>query len=197
MTTVVALLMVNAVLGAWDTLWYHEYRTKLTAKLETTRPELRLHVARDAIYTGIYGLLALFRPGGLVVLLVIVALVAEMVITLCDFVVEDRDRPAIGGMAAGERVLHSLMAIVYGAMLMRLIPQLLADATSPTGLSRHDAPVWLSAAALVVAAGIAASGIRDAYALRGVDPIWGTGWAPTAPPSAHPSPGNGSAGFVR
>lgn len=173
MTVVLALLMVNAVLGAWDTLWYHEYRAKLTAKTATTRPELRLHVGRDAIYTGLYGLLAFFRPEGLVVSLVIVALIAEIVLTLSDFVVEDRDRPAIGGMAAGERVLHSLMAIVYGAMLSRLVPELLDAAAEPTGLTHHGAPGWLSIAALVTAAGIAVSGIRDALALRGVDPIWG------------------------
>lgn len=164
--------MVNAVLGAWDTLWYHEYRAKLTAKTVTTRPELRLHVARDVIYTGLYGLLAFLRPEGLVVSLVIVALIAEMVLTLSDFVVEDRDRPAIGGMAAGERVLHSLMAIVYGAMLSKLVPELLDAASDPTGLTRHGAPTWLSIAALVTAAGIAVSGVRDALALLGVDPIW-------------------------
>lgn len=173
MTTVLVLLMVNAVLGAWDTLWYHEYRAKLTAKTATTRPELRLHVARDVIYTGLYGLFAFFRPEGFVVSLVIVALIAEIVLTLSDFVVEDRDRPAIGGMAAGERVLHSLMAIVYGAMLSRLVPELFDAAAGSTGLRLHGAPGWLSIAALVTAAGIGASGLRDALALRGVDPIWG------------------------
>lgn len=181
MTTILALLMVNALLGAWDTLWYHEYRARLTANLASTRPELQLHVTRDAVYVGLYGFLALYRPEGLVVSLVLVALAAEMVITLCDFVIEDRDRHAIGGMAAGERVLHSLMAIVYGAMLARLIPVLVTDAGSPTGIARHDAPLWLSFAALVVAAGIGASGARDALALRGFDPVWGqvVGPAPT------------------
>lgn len=172
MTTVLVLLMVNAVLGAWDTLWYHEYRARLTAKLESTRPELRLHVARDAVYVCLYGFLALYRATGALVALVIVALVIEVVITLCDFVVEDRDRHAIGGMVAGERVLHSLMAIVYGAMLAQLVPELVDAMSVATGVERHDAPFWLTVAALLAAAGIAVSGVRDALALRGFDPLW-------------------------
>lgn len=175
MTTVLSLLMVNAVLGAWDTLWYHEYRARLTAKLFSTRPELRLHVARDVVYVGLYGFFAMHRPAGLVVLVVIVAIAMEVAITLCDFVVEDRDRHIIGGMAAGERVLHSLMAIVYGAMLAHLVPELLAGAGEATGASRHDAPIWLSLSALAVAFGIGVSGIRDALALRGFDPVWSQG----------------------
>jgi len=63
-TPVLALLCVNAVLGAWDTLWYHEYRGRLTAKLAHTRPELRLHAARDAVYVVLYGCLAWWQPTG-------------------------------------------------------------------------------------------------------------------------------------
>lgn len=172
MTTVLVLLLVNAVLGAWDTLWYHEYRARLTARIECTRTELRLHAARDAIYVVLYGGLAWWRPSGVVVAAVAVLLVAEIVITLADFVVEDRDRPAIGGIAPGERILHSLMAIVYGMMLVRLIPVLFGNAFEPAGAIRHEAPVELSIAATVAALGIAASGARDVLALRGIDPVW-------------------------
>lgn len=172
MTAVLALLLVNVVLGAWDTLWYHEYRARLTGRLDTTRRELQLHAARDAVYVVLYGFLAFFEPAGILVGVVIAALVVEIVITLTDFVVEDRDRPAIGGMAAGERVLHSLMAIVYGAMLAELLPLLLSAAAEPTGVGRHGAPAWMSIAAALSAAGIAVSGIRDAAALRGHDPVW-------------------------
>ncbi|WP_051062309.1 hypothetical protein, partial [Ilumatobacter nonamiensis] len=183
MTTVLALLLVNAVLGAWDTLWYHEYRARLTARLDSTRTELRLHAARDAIYVVLYGGLAWWRPSGVVVAAVAVFLVAEIVITLADFVVEDRDRPSIGGIAPGERILHSLMAIVYGMMLVRLVPVLSAGAFEPTGVIRHDAPVGVSIAATAAALGIAVSGARDVLALRGTDLVWpenhpvsDTGW---------------------
>lgn len=172
MNTVLALLLVNAALGAFDTLWYHEYRARLSAKIEHTRTELRLHAARDGVYVVLYGVLAWWTPSGFAVALVAVLLATEIAITLADFVVEDRDRPLIGGISPGERVLHSLMAIVYGAMLARLVPVLLDAAESPTSLTRHDTHIVLSLGATAAAAGIAASGIRDAFALAGIDPIW-------------------------
>ncbi len=172
MSTVLALLLVNAVLGAIDTLWYHEFRARLTARLATTRTELRLHAGRDAIYVVLYGGLAWWTPAGPLVGVVVLLLVAEVAITMADFVVEDRDRPAIGGMAPGERVLHSLMAIVYGAMLVQLLPLILAEADGPAGLLRHDAPPAISIGATLAAAGIALSGARDVLAVHGIDPVW-------------------------
>ena len=58
MNIVLVLLLVNAVLGTIDTLWYHEYKAKLPSQLAHTRTELKLHAARDAIYVVIYGVLA-------------------------------------------------------------------------------------------------------------------------------------------
>ena len=184
MTTVLALLLVNAALGAIDTLWYHEYRARLAERIGTTAPELRLHVGRDVVYVGLYGSLAWLHPTGALGVLVAAGLVLEIVLTMADFVVEDRDRPAIGGIEPGERVLHSAMAIVYGAMLAFLVRELAADLAdggwSRVALgwdgSRHDAPVWLSAMATAVAAGIALSGLRDGLALWRIDPI--SRWIP-------------------
>jgi hypothetical protein len=165
MTSVLTLLLVNAVLGAWDTLWYHEYRARLWARVSTTRTELRLHAGRDAVYALLYGFLAWWRPGGWAVALVIAALVTEIAITMTDFVVEDRDRPAIGGIAPGERVLHSTMAIVYGAMLITFAPELLDGVAEQT--QRHAAPAWMSWSATAAAVGIALSGGRDAWISSG------------------------------
>ncbi len=133
MKTVLSFLLVNVVLGAWDTIWYHELKAKLPYHLSSTRPELRLHAIRDAIYAVLYGLLAWLSPSGWWVAFVSVLIITEIAITLCDFVVEDRDRAAIGGLAPGERILHTLMAIVYGAMLCRLIPLLVENAGLENG----------------------------------------------------------------
>jgi hypothetical protein len=171
MTAAVVLLLVNVVLGAWDTLWYHEYRARLASRVPHTAPELRLHVGRDAVYVVLYGTLAWWRPTGWLVPVAVVLLASEVLMTLADFVVEDRDRPAIGGLAPGERVLHSLMAVVYGAMLCRLVPELVAGAGEPTGLVASGIPGWMAAAATLAACGIAVSGTRDALALRGWDPL--------------------------
>lgn len=171
MTLVLALFIVNAVLGAWDTLWYHEWKTRLVERLDTTRTELRLHVARDAVYVIVYLVISWWHVSGSFVVGLAVLLMAEIVITLTDFVIEDRDRPAIGGMAAGERVLHTLMAIVYGAALVTLLPILLAGAGGPDAFLRHEAPLWLSIVGTFFAVGIAVTGLRDGLALLGHDPI--------------------------
>lgn len=191
MTTVLTLLLINALLGAFDTLWYHEYRARLPERISSTAAELRLHVGRDLVYVGLYGTLAWWQPDGVLALFVIAGLVAEICLTMADFVVEDRDRPAIGGISPGERILHSTMAIVYGAMLAFLVPELLAniDRGSFTDwqLTRHHAPLGLSIAAAAASLGIALSGLRDALALRAIDPI--SGWIPRTRAKVTATPG--------
>lgn len=170
MTVALGLLLVNVVLGAWDTLWYHEYRARLAGRLVHTAPELRLHAGRDAVYVVLYATLAWWRPEGWLVALVLALLAVEIALTMADFVVEDRDRPAIGGLAPGERVLHSAMAVVYGAMLCRLVPVLVEGAGRPAALAAADVPRVMAVAASLAAAGIAVSGVRDVLALRGWNP---------------------------
>jgi hypothetical protein len=89
-------------------------------------------------------------------------LAAEVAFTLADFVVEDRTRR----LAAGERVLHSVMAIVYGAMLTRLVPEIAGWSGEHSGLVAVPGavPAALAAAASVLGAGIAVSRARDAVA---------------------------------
>lgn len=189
-TIVLSLLLLNAGLGAFDTLWYHEYRARLPERIDTTATELRLHVGRDAVYVVLYGTLAWLRPIDAVGLLIAAGLLIEIALTMADFVVEDRDRPAIGGMSPGERILHSVMAIVYGAMLAFLVPVLVAGigdgGTGEPTLAAHGAPVWLSVAASAAALGIAVSGLRDAFALRGHDPV--SRWLPRPSSALSESP---------
>jgi len=170
MTIVLILLLTNAAIGTFDTLYFHEYKAQLPRNLEHTRTELRLHAARDAVYFVIYGVLSFWQVTGFFAGLLLAALAAEILITLTDFVVEDRDRAAIGGMPAGERVAHTVMAIVYGAMLAQLLPLLVGAIDEPAGWHYHDAPVALSWATLVAAVGIAGTGVRDTAALFGVLP---------------------------
>ena len=54
MRTAIWLLLLQASLGAFDTLYYHEYRLKLAHSVHT-RVELRLHASRDFAYAIIIG----------------------------------------------------------------------------------------------------------------------------------------------
>lgn len=171
MTTVLTLLLLNGVLGAIDTLWYHEWRARLPEQGGPIRLELALHAGRDAVYVVVYGTLGWVAWTGGSAAVLAALLAVEIVITLTDFVVEDRLRPAIGGMAAGERVLHSAMAIVYGAMLAHLVPIALRWSDGAGGLVTHGSdgpPTWMAIVATLFAIGIGLSGLRDALAVFGV-----------------------------
>ena len=86
-------------------------------------------------------------------------LVTEIIITLWDFIEEDRIRR----LPAGERAMHAVMGIVYGAFLAFLIPQVLVWSRLATGFgpSYHGFPAWIL---LVLAGGVLASGVRDLVA---------------------------------
>jgi hypothetical protein len=168
--TLVAWLLVSlGLLGASDTLYYHEWRARLPARGRSVAEELRLHALRDVLYAALFATLPSIAFRGGFVALLGMAILAEIAVTLRDFVVEDRVRRPLGGVYAGERVMHALMGIVYGAMLASLAPFLLEWAAAGTSLAPHTTPVpiGLRAALFVMAAGVLLSGIRDLAASRG------------------------------
>ena len=158
MRTAIWLLLVQASLGAFDTLYYHEYRLRL-AHSSHTGLELRLHATRDFAYAIIIGSLGFVTWHGAFSWLLLALLAAEICITLWDFIEEDKIRR----LPPGERAMHAIMGIVYGAFLAFLIPQLIGWSTLATGFgpSYHGFPAWML---LVLAAGVFASGIRDLVA---------------------------------
>jgi hypothetical protein len=168
-TRVAWLLAVLGALGAADTLYYHEWRARLPSLGAAAAEELRLHAMRDFLYAALFGLLPSFAFAGLAAAPLALLLLAEIVITLKDFVVEDRVRKPLGGVYPGERVMHAVMGIVYGAMLANLVPLLLAWTREAPALRPHDPAVPLSLRALLfaMAAGVLASGVRDLRAASG------------------------------
>ena len=166
MSTVLWLLVVQGALGAFDTLYYHEWRARLPAGVPGTRPELLLHAARDVLYALLFGSLPWLEWRGAWAVGLALVIAAEIVITLADFVVEDRVRQPLGGVFPGERCMHTVMAILYGAVLAHLIPVLLAWGHLPTQLAVAPAPVpdALRHVLNLMAVGVLASGARDLYA---------------------------------
>src|ERR1051325_5101305 len=133
---------------------------------EAARAELGLHAVRALIYGVVFATLPRVEWRGAWALALAALLAAEIVITLKDFVVEDRVRKPLGGVYPGERVTHALMGIIYGAMLANLAPTLLAWWLEPTALAAQtqDVPQWLSWALTLMAVGVTLSGARDLYA---------------------------------
>ena len=161
MRTAIWLLLLQASLGAFDTLYYHEYRLQL-AHSSHTRLELRLHAARDFAYAIIIGSLGFVTWHGGFAWVLLALLLGEICITLWDFIEEDKIRR----LPAGERAMHAIMGIVYGAFLAFLIPQMITWATLATGFghSYHGFPAWML---LLLAAGVFVSGVRDLMASAG------------------------------
>ena len=160
------LLGVQGVIGAFDTVYYHEWRARLPARGKQAASELKLHAARDFFYAVLFATLPWLAWHGLWVLLLVGVFVAEIILTLTDFVVEIAVRKQLGDVYAGERVTHAVMGILYGAMIAKLIPVLAVWWALPTALVVEWAaiPVVLQVGLFAMAAGVFLSGVRDLYA---------------------------------
>ena len=163
MSRVLYLFMVVAVLGAADTIYYHELRAKLPGLGKAARFELQLHAYRDFIYAILFGTLPWFAWQGRWTAVLVLILLIEIVITLWDFVVEDWIRKPLGGVYPGERIMHAIMGIIFGAMLANFAPVLRSWWGAPTQLVLVPVAVpWLLRwTMMVMAFGVLASGVRD------------------------------------
>lgn len=170
MLIVLWLLAVQGVIGAFDTLYYHEWRARLPGRGAWAASELRIHALRDFFYALLFGSLPWLAWQGYWVLALALVLSAEIVLTMIDFVVEIRVRKPIGDVFAGERITHTVMAIVYGGMLANLLPVLWHWWSLPTALVLvpADVSVQLRWSLTAMAAGVFLSGVRDLYAALGL-----------------------------
>jgi hypothetical protein len=182
MTVALWLLALQGLIGAFDTLYYHEWRARLPARGSEAAPELKLHAARDFLYAVLFGTLPWLAWQGAWVFALGAVIVAEIVLTLWDFIVEIAVRKSLGDVYAGERVTHAIMGILYGAMLANLLPTLARWRSLPTGLTVMIPPVpeLLRWGLLFMAAGVFLSGVRDLYAALGLPH---GGWPWTAAPA--------------
>lgn len=152
------LLAVQGLLGAWDNFWNHELKVRLPSRPEA-RKELWLHAIRGLMYAPIFLAFGWLDLAGWYAVLLALLLSAEIVITLLDFVEEDRSRV----LPANERVLHTILTINYGAFIAIMAPHLVDAALQPSSFAVLDAGpwAWLFSA---YAAGTALWGTRDAIA---------------------------------
>jgi hypothetical protein len=164
------LLLLEGLLGAGDTLYYHEWRARLPARGRGAKDELVLHAMRDFIYAVLFGTLPWIEWRGVWSAVLAGLLAGEVILTLTDFVVEDRIRRPLGGVFAGERVMHGVMGIVYGAMLGSLVPQIVEWGAGDTMLRLTHVPIHgaVRACLTMMAVGVLASGARDLCAARGL-----------------------------
>jgi phosphatidylglycerophosphate synthase len=168
MTTALWLLAIQGIIGAFDTLYYHEWRARLTSGGGGAAPQLKKKAA-------LFGALPHVALHGLWAVVLATVLSSEIVLTMADFVVERRARKPMGDVYGGERITHAVMGIVYGAMLANLLPVLWRWRQLPTALVPGAAPELLRWSLTVMAVGVFLSGLRDLYAALGM-PHGGWPW---------------------
>jgi len=161
MTLVFSILTIQTLLGVLDTFWNHEIVEKLPGR-RGARHELAAHALRAFAYAGLFLALAWREWHGAWALAVAGVLLFETVVTLVDFVIEDRTRR----LSAFERVLHTVLTLLFGVVLMALAPQLVAWFELPTAVvaTSHGGFSLLFTG---FAVGMAAWGIRDGIAALG------------------------------
>jgi uncharacterized protein (TIGR01777 family) len=159
MTLLFTLMVVQALLGGFDNLWHHEITEQLPRK-RSAASELALHAAREFLYAYLFFALAWYEWLGLWSALIGAVFVAEVVITLADFIVEDQTRH----LPKLERILHSVLAITVGAVLITLAPVLMMWGAEPTAI-RHVTHGALSWVFTLVSASVLAWSVRNTLAV--------------------------------
>ena len=154
------LIAIQIVMGVFDTFYHHELTERLAWR-PSQRYELQLHAVRNMFYALLFLVLGWLEVHGFFAILIMAILVAEIMITLMDFVEEDMSRK----LPASERINHTLLAINYGAILVLLLPVLIGWAALPTGF-KSAYTGWLSWIAAAAAAGATLCGLRDFAAAK-------------------------------
>ena len=154
------LIAIQIAMGAFDTFYHHEMTERLAWR-PSQRHELQLHGLRNMLYAALFLVLGWLEVHGLLAVAIIVVLVAEVVITLMDFVEEDISRK----LPASERINHTLLALNYGAILVLLLPVLIEWAGQPTAVTTAFHGFW-SVLATASAVGVGLFGLRDLAASR-------------------------------
>jgi uncharacterized protein len=158
MTLIFSLLTFQTLLGALDTFWNHEYIERLPSR-RAARQELALHAARELLYVFLFLALAWREWRGAWALLIVGVLLLEVAITAWDFVIEDRTRR----LSAFERLLHTVLTLLFGVVLMALAPVVVEWFRAPTALIEVSHGGF-STLLTLMAAGMAAWGMRDGLA---------------------------------
>jgi hypothetical protein len=159
MTIVLYLLVIQGLMGAFDTLYHHELTVALPSEKSAQR-ELCLHAVRSLLYAGVFAGLAWFEWRGLWLWGLSALILIEIILTLCDFVEEDKSRL----LPATERVTHTVLAMNGGALFGHW-----AISIAPTWASQSSGLHFVSYGIFswilsLFALGVGLSGIRDGFA---------------------------------
>ena len=152
-------MAIQGVLGAFDTLYHHEL-TEALPQRNSARLELSIHSIRALIYSVMFVGLSAWQWNGIWALALMALFAVEILLTLWDFVIEDKTRL----LPATERVTHTILAINAGAFITLLA------INAPEWMAQPNGLVWepyglLSVFLFLCGIGVGLSGIRDGIAV--------------------------------
>jgi hypothetical protein len=153
----VLALMLHGALGGIDVILNHELLAKLPKRADTGEEEA-LHSGREFVFTALFIALAWFEWHGVYAWCIAVLLLAEVLISMRDVVVEGDIRI----LPVPERILHLFLFMNLGVVLLLVGMALRHWAASPSGvvLVDHGWASWvLSALALPAVAWALRDGI--------------------------------------
>lgn len=111
MTEAFEVLMLVALIGGVDVLWFHLYRARLFER-PASRTEQVTHLARHLLFAMLCVSFLVGAPRSLLLLLLAVDLVNSAV----DVVLEPASRAGLGGVSGLEALLHALATFGLGAV---------------------------------------------------------------------------------
>lgn len=159
------LLLGIGLLGALDILVYHT-RAHGLRRRPAARVELVTHSLRGPTYALLFVVVPSFAAHGAWFVFMLAVLAFDVGISLWDFSVEKRSRAAMGGLPTGEYVLHSIIAMLFGAFVACYC---IAGAAWPSletaWVYQPNVPRPVQALLGVMAVGVLASGIADGRAV--------------------------------
>jgi uncharacterized protein len=158
-TVILILLVIQGAIGAFDVFYNHEWVAKLPRQPSASL-ELKIHGVRAILYAVVFAGLAWYEWHGLFAWFFLGLIAIEILLTLWDFVVEDRTRK----LSSQERITHTVLAMNGGAYVGFLCYVMFTDwMAKPSSLQLVDYG-WMSWLLSAYAAGVFLSGIRDGIA---------------------------------
>jgi uncharacterized protein (TIGR01777 family) len=133
METILTLIIIQAFIGAYDTIYHHDLREGLPFR-PTAALELKIHSMRSFLYSVMFFTLAWAQPLGAFAVLFAAIIVIEIGLTFWDFVVEDQTRV----LPPTERIVHSILGFNFAVIVTLLIPIWWEWLHQPTALQYID-----------------------------------------------------------
>ena len=159
------LLIIIGFLGAFDIALYHTH-THNIRKLKSARTELIFHSLRGPTYAILFLVIPNFATHGAYCIELTALLVFDVAISILDFAVERKSREPVGGLPSGEYVLHSIIAMLFGAFVLCVWNAGVVWIDQPTALIYEPVVNDMTRGLLaIMSLGVLISGIQDAVAV--------------------------------